>query len=352
MHPILDDRRWLVLHLVAWAVTGEVIALLVQALFGAPWLGSMIFGVPAGLVGGLISLSAWYVSRAASPSWTDRLRPILSWLAGAVFGGLLWALLAQVWWQALERAELVAIDEAQRSALFALLKGLGILGYLLAVAAYRALHAFEESAAATRRALQSEVAQREAELRALRAQLDPHFLFNSLNSIAGLTSANPAKAREMCQLLADFFRQSLTVGQAARIPLSQEIALAEQYLRVEQVRFGSRLALALDVAPATTTVPVPPLLLQPLVENAVRHGIATLLDGGTIAIDTRVGRGCAVITVTNPRDPDARRRGTGLGLDIVTRRLAATFGDRASLTVEPLPDAYRAQVTVPVEERS
>ncbi|HWB30057.1 MAG TPA: histidine kinase [Vicinamibacterales bacterium] len=352
MHPILDDRRWLVLHLVAWAVTGEVIALLVQALFGAPWLGSMIFGVPAGLVGGLISLSAWYVSRATSPSWTDRLRPILSWLAGAVFGGLLWALLAQVWWQGLERAGLVAIDETQRSALFALLKGLGILGYLLAVAAYRALHAFEESAAATRRALQSEVAQRDAELRALRAQLDPHFLFNSLNSIAGLTSGNPAKAREMCQLLADFFRQSLTVGQVARIPLSQEIALAEQYLRVEQVRFGSRLALSLDVAPETTTVPVPPLLLQPLVENAVRHGIATLLDGGTIAIDTRLGRGHVVIAVSNPRDPDARRRGTGLGLDIVTRRLAATFGDRASLTVEPSAEAYRAQITVPMEETS
>ncbi len=352
MHPILDDRRWLVLHLIAWAVTGEVIALLVQALFGASWLGSMLFALPAGLVGGLISLSAWYVSRAAPPSWTDRLRPIVSWLLGAVFGGLLWALLAQLWWQTLERTGLVAIDEAQRNALFALLKGLGILGYLLAVTAYRALHAFEESAAATRRALQSEVAQREAELRALRAQLDPHFLFNSLNSIAGLTSGNPAKAREMCQLLADFFRQSLTVGHVARIPLAQEIALAEQYLRVEQVRFGSRLALALDVAPETTTVPVPPLLLQPLVENAVRHGIATLIDGGTIAIDTRVGRGHVVITVTNPRDPEAQRRGTGLGLDIVTRRLAATFGNRASLTVEPSADAYRAQITVPVEETS
>lgn len=350
MHPILRDRRWLILHVAVWLVAGQMIGLLVRVLVDASWVTSMLFGVPLGIVGGLGASSAWYLTRSTPSSWTDRVRPIATFLLGAIVFGALWAFLGQLWWQALGRFGLSDLAETQRPVLAATLQGIGVLGYLLAVSAYRLVQAFEETAAATSRALQSEVAQRDAELRALRAQLDPHFLFNSLNSISGLTSTNPEKAREMCQLLADFLRQGLRLGQSSRITLRREIELIEQYLRIEQVRFGARLGLDVHVDPATTEALVPPLLLQPLVENAVRHGVATLIEGGTIGVDTRRAGDRIVVTVSNPRDGDALRRGTGLGLDIVRRRLEATFGDRAALTVEPLAEAFRAQVTVPVEE--
>jgi LytS/YehU family sensor histidine kinase len=155
----------------------------------------------------------------------------------------------------------------------------------------------------------------------------------------------------MCQLLGDFLRDSLRLGRSARIPLGREVALAEQYLNIEQVRFGNRLTVRTAVAPEITDAAVPPLILQPLVENAVGHGIATLVDGGAIDVTVSRAGGLAVIVVTNPRDVDsARRRGTGFGQDIVRRRLAAAFGDRSALAVEAAADGYKVTVTIPVEE--
>jgi LytS/YehU family sensor histidine kinase len=134
------------------------------------------------------------------------------------------------------------------------------------------------------------------------------------------------------------------------VTLGREIALAEQYLKIEQVRFGRRLGVRSSVAADAGAVAVPPLILQPLVENAVRHGIATRLDGGTIEIEASRAGERAVIIVSNPRDADGSRRGTGFGLEIVRRRLAASFGDRAALAIEPAPEAYRVSLTIPIEE--
>jgi LytS/YehU family sensor histidine kinase len=141
-----------------------------------------------------------------------------------------------------------------------------------------ALDAADQGEAAARRALESEVASRDAELRALRAQVDPHFLFNCLHSISSLTSRSAEGARQMCLELADFFRASLRAGAEQRITLGSELQLLRNYLNIEQVRFGDRLRAHVDDPGEANDVMVPPLLLQPLVENAVRHGIATLID--------------------------------------------------------------------------
>jgi len=210
-----------------------------------------------------------------------------------------------------------------------------------------ALQAVEESTALAQRELQSQIAAREAELRALRAQVDPHFLFNSLNAVSGLIAPDPERAREMVQRLADFLRSSLTLGAVPRIALERELALAASYLEIERVRFGERLRVRIDVEPGLANVMVPPLLLQPLVENAVRHGIATCLEGGTIEVEARRRGELVWLTVTNPRDPDGGRRGTGFGLDIVRRRLSGAYGTHAALAVEPSSESYRVSITWP-----
>jgi two-component system sensor histidine kinase AlgZ len=349
MHPILADQLRLRLHLTAWGLAGGVLALLVRVLIGVPWIPAVVFGVPLGLVAAPVSLSAWYLCKAMPLSRTSPVRVGATALGAAAVTASLWAGLGRWWWQLLG-VSAFELPMDRMVELFTLLLGLGGLGYLLAVTVHYLLQATEASAEAERMALESEVAQREAELRALRAQIDPHFLFNSLNSVVGLIVTNPEQARQMCLNLAGFLRDSLTLGGEGRIPLGREAALAEQYLGVERVRFGSRLAFETAVAPETAATPVPPLLIQPLVENAVRHGVATLLDGGVIRIEaSRIGPR-VLIAVTNPYDADVRRGGTGFGMDIVRRRLAAAFGERAALTVEARDGLYRAAITVPVGE--
>ena len=275
--------RWRSLPLAAAGAVAVVIIVLVRTVFGASWNEAAAFGLPMGIVTAPLSLSASYFCRALPFSRTPASRvAVAAGVSSAVSGGV-WAGVGDAWWGALRRMGAAHVQPPVE-VLTAVLGALGGLVYLLSVAGHYLGQAFEESAEASRKVLASDIAHRDAELRALRAQLDPHFLFNSLNSIAALTTADPARAREMCQLLADFLRESLAVGGALQIPLGREVALAEQYLRVEQVRFGRRLMVRTTVAPEAAMVEVPPLILQPLVENAVRHGIATRLDGGTIEI--------------------------------------------------------------------
>lgn len=346
MQAILGDRRRLQLHLIAWALVGTLLALLARTGFGVTWPQALAFGVPLGLLAAPLSLSALFLARAMPLTRTATWRVGVSAVVASVIAASVWASVGRWWWRALDGMGVPA-EAASSPSFISLLMGFGALAYLLSVTVHYALQAVEESTALAQRELQSQIAAREAELRALRAQVDPHFLFNSLNAVSGLIGPDPAKAREMVQRLADFLRSSLTLGAVPRIALERELALASSYLEIERVRFGERLRVRIDLEPGLADVMVPPLLLQPLVENAVRHGIATCLDGGTIEVEARRRGELVWLTVTNPRDPDAGRRGTGFGLDIVRRRLSGAYGTHAALAVEPSPESYRVSITWP-----
>lgn len=338
------------MHVAVWLVAGCAVSLVVRQTFAFSWVGALLLGVPLGVFGGSIALSAWYVLRTAARA-AGPVRPVVTVMAAALVSSALWASAAQAWWRVLVGLG-AGLGDPSRPGGFTVLFSLGLAGYLLASAAYQVGEAVETTARASRRALEANVAQREAELKALRAQVDPHFLFNSLNSIGGLIAADPGRARQMCQLLGEFLRESLQVGSVSRVPLAREIALVDQYLRIEQVRFGARLQVSLLVDPETAAASVPPLLLQPLVENAVRHGVATCLEGGTVALATRLADARVVIVVSNPRDVDSRRGGTGLGLDLVRRRLGAAYGEAGALAIESTPERFQASVTLPYEEQA
>ena len=229
-----------------------------------------------------------------------------------------------------------------------LLLGLGVALFLLTASLHYLLLAFGASQAAERRALEFEIASREAELRALRAQIHPHFLFNSLNSINALIASQPEEARRLCVRMADFLRRSLTVGSREAIPLAEELDLAEQLLSIERVRFGERLSHTVVADEAARACAVPPLLLQPLVENAVTHGIAQTIEGGEIRIEAERRGPELRITISNPRDTDAPgRKGTGIGLQNVRRRLLALHKDDADVRVLPGDTSFRVELRLP-----
>ena len=194
---------------------------------------------------------------------------------------------------------------------------------------------------------QSELLAREAQLRALKAQVNPHFLFNSLNSISALTASDAGRAREMCIRLADFLRTSLRLGERASIPFREEMELTRMYLDVEQVRFGRGCVCTRTWKPACDDCEVPALLIQPLVENAVKHGIALLDEGGEILLLGRRVREGLRFTIENPFDPAAPANRSGIGLANVRQRLEARYGNAARLEVEAGEDVYRVTLTVP-----
>ena len=153
----------------------------------------------------------------------------------------------------------------------------------------------------------------------------------------------------MCMLLADFLRDSLALGSEDRITAAREVGLAERFLDIERVRFGDRLRIDVSDAGAGPCL-VPPLLLQPIVENAVTHGVAHLLAGGTIRIALSRNAGTLTMVVENPCDPERpRRTGTGLGLANVRARLRALYGDDARVGAREVGGAWRVEVSLPVE---
>src|SRR5204862_508014 len=155
----------------------------------------------------------------------------------------------------------------------------GSLVYLMAIAFQYVVIAQKAAKAVELRAVETSMLARDAELRALRAQINPHFLFNSLNSISALTSIDPARARDMCVLLSDFLRLTLGLGEKASVRFSEELDLLQKYIAIEKVRFGTRLTMLEEIQEESKSCLLPPLLLQPLVENAVKHGIASLPEG-------------------------------------------------------------------------
>ncbi|OQX18593.1 MAG: hypothetical protein BWK76_07085 [Desulfobulbaceae bacterium A2] len=185
-----------------------------------------------------------------------------------------------------------------------------------------------------------EVAERErrelaAHLKLLQAQIEPHFLFNTLANVASLIELDPGQARRLLERLISWLRLALTRARSERASLGDELILLESWLQILSLRFGSRLSWSIDAPPATRQLGFPPMLLQPLVENAVRHGIEPKLGGGRLDITVRQRRDRLILEV---RDngvglSSVAPHGAGTGLDNVRARLAALYGEQAGLTI-------------------
>jgi two-component system LytT family sensor kinase len=171
-----------------------------------------------------------------------------------------------------------------------------------------------------------------SELQALKMQLHPHFLFNTLHGIATLLDSDPQSAKAMIIQLSSLLRVSLDRDSADLIPLEEELKFVRQYLDLEKMRFGSRLSLAWAIAPPTMRLLVPQMILQPLVENAIRHGIASLREGGWIEVATSIANGRLTIRVANSAGlTAAKSNGNGVGLRNAEARLRYLYSGDASL---------------------
>jgi LytS/YehU family sensor histidine kinase len=199
------------------------------------------------------------------------------------------------------------------------------------------------------RALELTLNARDAQLQLLRAQLNPHFLFNCLNSLRGLISENPERASAMVTSLSDLLRYSLRSDRAHTVPLAEEMEIVKEYISLERVRFDERLRFDADVDPAALSAAVPPMLVQTLVENAVKHGIADRTEGGVVRLRAEVSGRRMAISVTNTGSMRVPMNENGHGLRNTIDRLRILYGDDASLTLSDASGETVASVSIPLE---
>ncbi|HTR46190.1 MAG TPA: histidine kinase [Verrucomicrobiae bacterium] len=348
MHPILAQLRRLVFYLLGWIPLACMLTYLLAVPGGLTWLQAASVAFPLCLLYAFVCLAAWYPCLATPLERSSVPRFLFTHVAGAFVASALWLLAARTLGRMLAGFEGFRGLDSRLSQDLPLLFGTGVLLYLLAVGFHYVLLAVEASRQAEARVMQASLLARDAELRALKAQVNPHFLFNSLNSISALTASDPAKAREMCVLLGDFLRRTLGLGEKPAIPLEEEMSLVQSFLAVEKIRYGDRLRMEENVDREALATEVPPLLLQPLVENAVVHGIANLIDGGWIRLSAQRRDGLLDIVVENKFDPEApRRRRNGVGLVNVRQRLEARYGSHASFATSAEGDRFRVAIQLP-----
>ena len=191
---------------------------------------------------------------------------------------------------------------------------------------------------------------KETELKMLRSQINPHFLFNSLNSVSSLTVTNPDKAREMVIKLSEFMRYALSRKDEKPVTLQSELNNLRLYLDIETVRFGDRLSVEETVDPACLNALLPVMILQPLYENAIKHGVYESTRKVTIKTTVGFNDGFVEISIFNTFDPEASpAKGTGTGLSNVTRRLELLYGSKALLKTEKLEDSFMVRIFIPAD---
>lgn len=216
-----------------------------------------------------------------------------------------------------------------------------IVGLVLGVRSYRALRDREVDAAR----LETRLA--EAETAALRAQLQPHFLFNTLNAISAVVPSNPVMAQRLIARLGDLLRLSIDHHRAQQSSLAEELEFTDVYLAIEEVRLRERLHIHRDIDSAVLNATVPALLLQPLVENAVRHGLAPLVEGGTLTIVAALEGSDLRITIADDGKGAAEVR-ERVGLGNARARLRQLYGERQSLQVDTAPGkGFKVTIMVP-----
>jgi len=359
------------LYLLAWLMLGLLLAAMLAAA-GADWSASLLFAVPLAIVYAYATgYSAYYVCRAY-PLGQAPLPAIVAGVGlSAACVAALWCAIGLAWRSLLAslrltlgvqppselHGELVAglvAGAPQLPPLLAPMFGLGVILYGLAVAVNYLVLESERVRRLETQELETRLMARDAELRMLRTQVDPHFLFNSLNSISALTALDPAGARAMTLRLAEFFRHSLGLQADRKVTLDTELALVRHFLAIEQVRFGERLRVAIDADADALPCLLPPLLLQPLAENAVKHGIGRMLAPGLVRIEAARAGSLLRIRIENDVDADEADEkgapgGAGIGVDNVRRRLAAAYGHEAGARWTREEGRFCVELVLPVE---
>lgn len=345
MHPLLGERRALFAYLLFW-VAAALVPIAVLEAINQP--GIELAALLATLSFGALTLPTWFLSRALARG-ANAGRMLIAHGLACVFWAFVYRLLWEVLCQVLSLFPAYSGLPRAAGAHDLSLVAVGALYYALVASFNHTLAEIANRRDALERQASLALSAERAELAALRAQVHPHFLFNALNTISALISYEPQLARTACVSLGEYLRATLSAQDQALVTLAEEWALCETYLRIEALRLGTRLRLEVELSPLSLSVSLPSLLLQPLIENAITHGISRDEQPEPLEVRAEASEHVLYVRLKNSYAEGARRRSLGRGLANVRARLAAHYGERAELNVAQTARYFAIELKLPRE---
>ena len=350
-HPVFSDRKRLIIWGLAWLLLTAGQLLLYYYAYGHYTNIFIADGIISMLIYSGLALSSWYPFRYFNTE-SSRLTAIIANLAaGGIFCIAIWILLTKL----LIPLFLPKINDFTLywNITFPYRIGTGIFIFLLIILTYYLFTSLYNLSEKNAKEAKLEALVKETELKMLRSQINPHFLFNSLNSISSLTITNPEKAREMVIKLSDFMRYSLSRKDEKPVTFRSELENLRLYLDIEQVRFGDRLTTEEHINGNCLEVNMPVMLLQPLYENAVKHGVYESVEKVKIITEAKIEDGFMSISISNNYDDTpSSLKGTGTGLLNVTRRLELFYGSKGHIQTNKEDGIFTVRLFIPVTEES
>jgi len=329
-HPITSQPRALFIYMAIWILA--IIASAMLFLFGKDLslLLSFSDSIVSFVLFAFLGILVWYPTRYIPFQRRTPLSSIITHIAVGVLVILVWLVLSISVLGAVFSEDIEYNSFLQSSIFWRAI--LGVLIYLVLILVYYLVinaRSLSEKVKAEER-LRTLV--KESELNMLKAQINPHFLFNSLNSVSSLIMSNPEEAQEMIHKLSDFIRYSLKHRENEYVTLKEEIRRMQDYLAIEKVRFGDKLIYKVETDKGCSDVEVPTMILQPLIENAIKHGVYESLEPVKVDFNCSVKNGYLVLQLINDFDPQQpSRKGTGVGLQNVSERIRLVYETEGSI---------------------
>jgi sensor histidine kinase YesM len=349
MNPFLKSPRQLLILGLLWSPLCFGVIILHSSLTATPLFHSAVFLVPLLIIELFFCISFWWICKNVPIHESSLFEVILTHSFSATIVTAAWLLLQFLYSRLLESL----IKTVKWNSIFIrslpLMIALGLFLYLISCFFYYLVLAMDRSREAEKSALEQKLHAAEAELKALKATINPHFLFNSLTALNELIKKSPRDAGRMCMSIADFLRHTVRHTETDLITVEEELKHIKNYLEIEKIRLGERLRVQIKREKAAGNLKVPPLILLPLVENAVKHGISQIIEGGRIDISIRkLGAHRLEIEVKNPREEISKRlHGEAKGLETLKRRIAAYYGNDASLLILKNEKSFSARIVLP-----
>ena len=307
---------------------------------------AVIDSLVSNIVFALLGVGLWYMVRFSGKQINGLLKGLTYQITVCAFTIIIWQLLSFSILRTLFDGNSVYVNFLFNSMVVKIITG--ILIYFLLISIDYLILSFEEMQEQAEHEASLSAMLRDAELSMLRSQIRPHFLFNSLNSVSALTLSNPQAAQDMIIKLSEFMRHSLSLGTETMNTLQDELYHAGLYLDIEKVRFSDKMKIEKQIDAACGDMQLPAMILQPLLENAVKHGVNTMLTTCVIKLKAECKETALVITISNNFDPDAvPLKGTGTGLNNVNKRMAAVYGRNDLLTSSTQNEVFEIRLQIP-----